>query len=374
MGNWRNRPSRRWSYNQDRRPPKSSYYDPAPPYQENVDDGIPRWEKEFCFAVGAVPWSRVVDAQDFSFCQSQILKWDDSAGKEAFHNAKSRYWAHINGLPCDIPRPDPDACIDEIDWNPYIDPELILELEEECFAPVEDENDFQSRKKKTRDLFPDQEEGTQILMEPTRMGEFEGWGDTLVDNSRESNNLNKADNPWEKACNQGDEDPNAGWPVGGDESWGWNPNSAYVSQSNDSPNRGNTWERNRPKADGWGEYADGSWGHNQQQQPSKWNNGWRPREEGSFHASGSQRDRGWRNDSKSWGRNQQWDDDQTRNSSYRKASGGWGTGNKDSWRNEGSHQHTTGYTKSGYEQNEYREGGGHHWRGGKTKKRVSFGY
>ncbi|CAN1190497.1 hypothetical protein LINPERHAP2_LOCUS40516 [Linum perenne] len=412
MGNWKNRPSRRWSYNQDRRPPRS-YYDPP---QENVDDGIPGWEKEFCFAVGAVPWHRVVDAKYFSYFQSQVLKWDDSAGKEAFHNAKSRFWALINGLPCDdIPRPDPDACIDEIDWNPYIDPDLILELEEECFAPVvDDSNNFQSR-----NLFSDQQEGcsinkgdtanpcgSHILMQQNDM-EGQGWGDPWDGNMKESNNLNKADdNPWEKAC------PSTGWPVGGDESWGWNPNSANATQPNGGsnswegnreaaitpkahgwenacpstpvggdeswgwnpnsanatqPNGGsNSWEANReaaipPKADGWGEYSDNSWGHTRQQ-PRKWNNGWRPQKEAGFQAS--QRDRGWRN-----GRNDQ--SSETRSSSYRNANRAWGTGDNNSWRNEGGHQHGTGYTKPGYE---YREGGHHHWRGGRAKKRVSFGY
>ncbi|CAN1813815.1 hypothetical protein LINPERHAP1_LOCUS26967 [Linum perenne] len=561
MGNWKNRSSRRWSYNQDRRPPRS-YYDPP---QENVDDGIPGWEKEFCFAVGAVPWHRVVDAKYFSYFQSQVLKWDDSAGKEAFHNAKSRFWALINGLPCDdIPRPDPDACIDEIDWNPYIDPDLILELEEECFAPVvDDSNNFQSR-----NLFSDQQEGcsinkgdtanpcgSHILMQQNDM-EGQGWGDPWDGNMKESNNLNKADdNPWEKACPStgwpvggdeswgwnpnsanatqpnggsnswegnreaaitpkadgwenacpstpvggdeswgwnpnsanatqpnggsnswegnreaaitpkadgwenacpstpvggdeswgwnpnsanatqpnggrnswegnseaaitpkadgwenacpstpvgGDESwgwnpnsanarqpnggrnswegnseaaitpkadgwenacPTTGWPVGGDESWGWNPNSANATQ----PNGGsNSWEGNReaaipPKADGWGEYSDNSWGHTRQQ-PRKWNNGWPPQKEAGFQAS--QRDRGWRN-----GRNDQ--SSETRSSSYRNANRAWGTGDNNSWRNEGGHQHGTGYTKPGYE---YREGGHHHWRGGRAKKRVSFGY
>lgn len=65
------------------------------------------------------------------YLYENIVQWNDSAGEEAFQNAKNRFWAKINDRPCDISLPDPDIYIDEIDWNSSIDPELILDLERE---------------------------------------------------------------------------------------------------------------------------------------------------------------------------------------------------------------------------------------------------
>ncbi|KAK6914900.1 hypothetical protein RJ641_020017, partial [Dillenia turbinata] len=55
--------------------------------------------------------------------------WNSSAAKEAFDNAKRRFWETTNGLPCSIPLPDPDLYIDKIDWNARIDPDLLADLE-----------------------------------------------------------------------------------------------------------------------------------------------------------------------------------------------------------------------------------------------------
>ncbi|KAJ6921780.1 transducin family protein [Populus alba x Populus x berolinensis] len=65
------------------------------------------------------------------YLYENVVKWNDSAGEEAFHNAKNRFWAEINGLPCNISLPDPDIYIDEIDWNSSVDPELLLDLDRE---------------------------------------------------------------------------------------------------------------------------------------------------------------------------------------------------------------------------------------------------
>ncbi|KAF8395768.1 hypothetical protein HHK36_019719 [Tetracentron sinense] len=59
------------------------------------------------------------------FLDENVVQWNDSASEEAFHNAKKRFWAEINGLPHDVPLPDPDMYIDEVDWNSEIDPELL---------------------------------------------------------------------------------------------------------------------------------------------------------------------------------------------------------------------------------------------------------
>lgn len=59
------------------------------------------------------------------------MKWDDYAGKEAFDNAKRKFWGDINGLPCDVSLPDPDLHIQQVDWDSTVDPELVLDLERE---------------------------------------------------------------------------------------------------------------------------------------------------------------------------------------------------------------------------------------------------
>ncbi|KAA8519146.1 hypothetical protein F0562_013380 [Nyssa sinensis] len=141
MGNWNRRWLRRKKYNQDA--PAS-----APrPYRTELNppgvwqSSVPSWEKKFCFLVGSIPWQKVVAAKKYMYCYDNVVNWNDSAGEDAFHKAKERFWADINHLPCDIPFPDPDMYIDEIDWNPDIDPELMLDLHREYFNPDERERD-----------------------------------------------------------------------------------------------------------------------------------------------------------------------------------------------------------------------------------------
>lgn len=63
----------------------------------------------------------------FVHLYEDVIKWDDSAGEEAFSNAKKRFWAEVNGFNCDISLPNPDLYIDKIDWDSESDPDLELE-------------------------------------------------------------------------------------------------------------------------------------------------------------------------------------------------------------------------------------------------------
>ncbi|GMH18694.1 hypothetical protein Nepgr_020535 [Nepenthes gracilis] len=112
---------------QNRRPPLSWH------------SSVPLWEKKFCSLVGAVPWRKLLETKKCLYLYDGVVKWNDSAGEEAFWNAKKRFWAEINGIPCDIKLPDPDIYIDEIDWDAEIDPELLLDLEREPVLPEETE-------------------------------------------------------------------------------------------------------------------------------------------------------------------------------------------------------------------------------------------
>lgn len=101
---------------------------------------MPSWEKQFCRLVGSVSWKKLLDTKSSMYLYSKVVEWNDSAVEEAFNNAKERFWAEINGRKCDIPLPDPNTYIDEIDWNHEVDPELLLDLEQEFVSPNLKEN------------------------------------------------------------------------------------------------------------------------------------------------------------------------------------------------------------------------------------------
>ncbi|CAK7342686.1 unnamed protein product [Dovyalis caffra] len=102
-----------------------------PPPHGSWQPTVPSWEKRFCYSVGSIPWGKLLETKRSMYLYENVVQWNDSAGEEAFHNAKNRFWAEINGLPCNISLPDPDIYIDQIDWNSNVDSELLLDLERE---------------------------------------------------------------------------------------------------------------------------------------------------------------------------------------------------------------------------------------------------
>ncbi|EPS66285.1 hypothetical protein M569_08492, partial [Genlisea aurea] len=91
--------------------------------------GVPSWELDYCKSA-KIPFGKILASKRYIYCYPSVLDWDASACEDALRNAKQRYLAAITGLPCDHhPLPDPNMYIDEIDWNPYLDPELLAELE-----------------------------------------------------------------------------------------------------------------------------------------------------------------------------------------------------------------------------------------------------
>ncbi|GFY96179.1 hypothetical protein Acr_11g0004850 [Actinidia rufa] len=202
---------------------------------------VPAWEKKFCAVVGAFPWGKLVDTKKFIHLYENILKWNDSAGEEAFLNAKNRFWAEINGLPCDIASPDPDIYIDKIDWDSEVDPELFLDLEREHTVPSD-------REKREPVVIFTQPIGSNYLFSSS------GWGDLEDDlkktgpspeNKEESGwekeGENIRQNGWENVCN--DSWNESGWEGGCNNSSGWNQ-----------------WENNNNEHDIWeGGRAGGGW-------------------------------------------------------------------------------------------------------------------
>ncbi|XP_057487301.1 uncharacterized protein LOC130773364 [Actinidia eriantha] len=157
-----------------------------PPTGSNWQSSVPSWEKKFCTVIGSIPWRKVLENKKFIHLYDNVLKWNDSAGEEAFQNAKNRFWAEINGLPCDISLPDPDIYIDQIDWNSKVDPELVWDLECESVLQV------------------DQEDGEQVVIfgEPLVSSQLfspTGWGDAEEDlNKNIDSSLENKGNSWEE--------------------------------------------------------------------------------------------------------------------------------------------------------------------------------
>ncbi|XP_059646247.1 uncharacterized protein LOC132291258 [Cornus florida] len=246
---------------------------------------VPSWEKKFCTSVGSVPWCKLLETKKFMYLYDNVVKWNDSAGEEAFYNAKNRFWAEINGLPCDISLPDPNIYIDEIDWNSNIDPELLLDLEREYVIPDGGEKDEKVV------IF-----GKQLLS--NQSFSCTGWGEEEDDlkkatNSSLDNNKNLLalncthdvgagavrENGWGDVCDD-EAMKDSGW---GD---GWN-NSQSLNQ----------WENNNNESQNLKDSTDRVWG------TQDVNNGM---SEGSvrymsryktlrFHGNEHQRSREWRN-------------------------------------------------------------------------------
>ncbi|XP_058742405.1 uncharacterized protein LOC131614885 [Vicia villosa] len=84
-----------------------------PSYNDNRFSTVPLWDKRYTES------------------HSKVMKWDDYAVKQAVYDAKFRHCAEINGYGWDIPLPDPDMYIDDVDWDASVDPELCMDLERE---------------------------------------------------------------------------------------------------------------------------------------------------------------------------------------------------------------------------------------------------
>jgi len=126
---------------------------------------VPLWEKKFCASIGSVPWRKLIEVKRYMCLHPNVVNWNDSAVKEAFNNAKSRFWAEINDIPCDIPLPDPNIYIDEIDWNSSVNTDLYLDVERE----VEARRNMEEKGEEVVIV------GSSLLLDQSLSGP--GWGD-----------------------------------------------------------------------------------------------------------------------------------------------------------------------------------------------------
>ncbi|KFK34448.1 hypothetical protein AALP_AA5G146500 [Arabis alpina] len=221
MGKWNHR-SR---YHRRRSP--SRWYSERPSSGYGGDDGIPIWEKKFCQVIGSVPWQKVVEADAFkSWYQGNVITWNDSACQETFRNEKKRFWSQVNGVHCDVSLPDPNLYISEVDWDTYIDPELITDLERAYFAPPDDVNTGSKRDKDWNGVNP-------VPVKETRMEKkSSGW-----DLSQSStDHLKDKASPWEAKAGCGNDKANEATTSGEETQW---------------KTKDTCWENSGQRKDGW---------------------------------------------------------------------------------------------------------------------------
>ncbi|XP_021609679.1 bifunctional endo-1,4-beta-xylanase XylA [Manihot esculenta] len=351
------------------------------------------------------------------YCHGNVLNWDDSAGEEAFQNAKKRFWAEINGLTSEISLPDPDKYVDNIDWNPDIDPELITDLELSFFAPNEGEKEgkVEQKNKKFRDYVAVPSEGwnknsgenittwkcdynMQSSVALKDKGQCWNQWHPSTDNPK---NLINGDKPSNHSFAQGNEAEKSNTWGDDNKLWRENHNGNHGKELKDWDNNAshdnNPWEcsfsqrSEGMKGNAWGDCSDKAWGWshsaNQVNQSKDWDSGynpWKCSSEGVVHArekkqgnhswannppetgtsrqsnfsqgSGSLKDRQWRG----WKR---WDNHyrEPKDLELRQVDGGWGTSNAGNRKREGTHQYLTGNKQTRFQGNGYKTG--YRWRG-----------
>ncbi|XP_031126136.1 uncharacterized protein LOC116028542 [Ipomoea triloba] len=197
---------------QSKRPPRG----PQGSWQRTV----PSWEKSFCKVVGLLDWESVLEMKKFAFLFDNVVKWDSSAGEEAFQNAKNRFWSQLHGIPCDISLPDPDLYIDEIDWDCKVDPEMLLDLDSK---PV--------------DTGPDEKhEGVIIFGDaliPNDAFSASGWGEEENFRKATNSSLNNHEDQWEHGWKNNETTKQSGWngEWGLEEDTGWGGEQREDSQN-----------------------------------------------------------------------------------------------------------------------------------------------
>ena len=236
---------------------------------------MPLWEKKFCASIGAVPWRKLIEVKRYMSLHPNVVNWNDSAVKEAFDNAKSRFWAEINGIPCDIPLPDPNIYIDDVDWNATIDPELYLDVEREAVA----HRNIEEKGQEAVIL------SSSFLLSHSFSGP--GWGDEEVIKPSEPNyaaqgwesnqHENNETNSWEQFLAPIDEHPKEyGWQNSRNDSQWWIQREHYGGDLHNKYQQGRTggsgnwgtWDgynRRRENNMSWSKNPEYHYGNNEYQ-------------------------------------------------------------------------------------------------------------
>ncbi|XP_077241629.1 uncharacterized protein LOC143882106 [Tasmannia lanceolata] len=363
------------SRSQNRRRPPSGSWQPT----------VPSWEKKFCFSTCSISWRQLCEAKKMMPYYKNIAQWNDSAGEEAFHNAKARFWAEINGFPCDISLPNPDIYIDEIDWNCDIDPKLLLDLDQEPPAPSDG----------------DKEGNIGFLGDSFNLSNgpipCTGWGDaedpvSPVNNSSVEpawgNCEQNADCSDVRDYNGWENRPLDSWENGGGK---WRGDCDKNADFNYEQNRSG-WENKAVEDDSWENGGAKGWGNcdrnadnSNKQNWSGWeskaeeNNSWensggKSKQNWSGWESKAEENNLWENGGgKSWGWGR-WESDINKQDNWesRKNDWTWETNNGNCRKREGGGHYASGYKTSRFQGDDYQSNSG--WRNCRGRKRVNFIY
>ena len=260
-----------------------------------------------------------------------VVQWNDSAGEEAFCNAKKRYRAGTNGLPWSISLPDPDIYIDKVDWNSSIDPELLLDLEQE-----QETNDEVDKDEKVVIL------GDSLL---NKSFSFTGWGEEQETNDEEDRD--------DKVVILGDSLLNKSFSF-----TGWGEDEEELQKATDLSRH--------PGNEDWDRKVDND------------NNPW---ENSNGQNNGAMKDYGWGshpNDSQAWNKWKnscyEWENNYNGAENVDDRSGGnWGTYDDNSRKKQGSPRYMSRYKTSRFAGNDYQRGS-NEWRNGRGRKKTNFSY
>lgn len=203
----------------------------------NWQPTVPSWEKEFCRVIGSLDWETVLQMKKFTHLYENVIKWDDSAGGEAFSNAKKRFWAEINGFHCDIPLPDPNLYIDQIDWDSETGSQHLSDFEREPILAPNLDVDHDPVVIFGDTLLPnggyattgwgDEDENfkaAQANSSSANHGWVQDWGNSFDNNGTAIGWPDYSNNGWNIGDGSG---PSGymGWGTGWNNDWGWNYNN-----------------------------------------------------------------------------------------------------------------------------------------------------
>ncbi|CAD5163706.1 unnamed protein product, partial [Musa acuminata subsp. malaccensis] len=206
---------------------------------------VPSWVKKFYNDVCRIKLKTLCENQRYTGMYKNVLEWDDSAALEAFQNAKARFFAQYHDLPCDIPLPDPDMYIVQVDHDSPIDPELVADLEKQPSVPTDVHGVAGSGLNSAPGLSEYWDMCRVQDIQPT------GWDDEVEPEPRNqdrkdgvSNTWNYSGGHWDEAAAQNDP-----WSNGDNNCVDNGRNISYGTWEN----RNSKWvERNRRKRDSGG--------------------------------------------------------------------------------------------------------------------------
>ncbi|KAJ0782586.1 hypothetical protein HanPSC8_Chr01g0011931 [Helianthus annuus] len=215
----------------------SSYRRPPVGGGSNWQQTVPSWEKKFCSSVGSISWNKILETKKTIHLYDNIIKWNDSAAKEAFEKAKHNFYANMHNLPTDSGlSSDADIYIDNINWDSEVDQNLMLDLDSDSVVPDSNSKDEQVV------IF-----GSSFPPSYQSFSPY-GWGDSDDDKKKDvrppDHNLHRRETEG-GGCDKNDNwrvsNENNGWGDSRNDYWGWNmydDNNCFYDDAKNEPKEG----------------------------------------------------------------------------------------------------------------------------------------